>query len=245
MASDSTAQRGDSRRPPFKRLPLSSRPTSSDVLTSHRLGHIFKSIFNYADCNALLRSPSILLSHERQPALHTELWRHFTAAFTLKFGGFGGALNLQTDDGLISLSPELNTYSDRLRHIFRPHSRRVSDHDLHPPSFYTSEDSPTFSSGTARCEPALVRAVFVDSFGEAPSTHSPGSNEAFSKPQDTAQDTLRSLLLRDPLARGQDYLRRNAGNLYSQTTQSIKPGEPLKLLENFSQLLILETTNDP
>jgi len=211
----------------------SDSPASSGIVTSHRLGHIFKSIFNYADYNSSLRTPD------------------FTAEFPRKLSGLGGAPNQalhssKLDDCLVSLARELKTYSDRLRPIFSPHSRCVPDHDiLRPNSFSISDDASIFSSHTAKCELTLVQEIVVDSFEGPPSTHLPSSNRTISKSRDTAQDALRNLFLWDPLSRGQEYLRRNAGNLYSQTTQSINPGDSLELFENFSQLLILETTNDP
>jgi len=250
MASDTPAQRGDCHRSTFKRFSLfGPQPTSFDVVTSHRLGHMFNSISNYAACNPSLPTPCPP-SHKRQQAVHTKIWRHFTAACALKLGGFGGAFNQtfhssKSDDGLISLARELKTYSDRLRRIFPPHSRCIpEDDDPRPPSVSLSDDSSVFPH-MAKCEPTLVRAVFAVSLEEAPSTHLPGSNKSIPKLRYKARDTLRNLLLQDPLARGQEYLRRNEGNLYSQTTHSIDPGDPLELLENFSQLLILETTNDP
>ena len=48
----------------------------------------------------------------------------------------------------------------------------------------------------------------------------------------------------DLLARGHDYLRRNAGRLYSELTRQIDPDDPPELWENFSQLLILEATGE-
>ena len=251
MASDTTVQRGKCLSSPFKRFSLPRpRPISSDVVTSHRLDHMFKSISNFVDYKSSLCTICQLIpsSYKRQLALHTTLWRHLTAAFALKLSGFGGAFNQalhpsKSDDSLISLARELKSHSDRLRRIFLPHSCCGPEHD--PPSISTVSDDLSIYSHMVKCQPTLVRAVFADSVEEVPLTHFPGSNGTFSKPQYTAQDALRDLLVRDPLARGQEYLRRNAGNLYSQTTQSIEPGDPLELLENFSQLLILETTNDP
>ena len=242
MVSNSPAQRGHCRRSPCKRLPLSCpQPTSSDAV-------ILKSMFNYSDFNSSLHTP-IPSSHKCKPPLHTELWQHFTTAFARKLNGFSGAFNQtlhssNSDNSLISLTRELKTCSGRLRRIFPKHGRFVSNQDVlrHNP-LSISDDSSIFSR-TAISEPTLIRAVFADTF-EAPPTRLPVLNGTISKPRDTARDSLRNLLLRDPLSRGQEYLRRNAGNLYSQTSQGIKPGDPLELLENFSQLLILETTNDP
>ena len=194
------------------------------------------------------RPPS---SHKKHPLLPTVLWRHFTSAFSLRFSRFGGAFNQalhpsNSENGLISLARELRTYFARLRCISPTHSRCVPDHDILPiTSFSISDDLSILTSHTTKCEPTPVRAVFVNSLEEAPLTHSPSSNGTISMPPNPAHDMFPNPLLGGPVARGQGYLRQNAGNLYSQTTQSTKPGDPLELWENFSQLLILETTNDP
>ena len=197
-----------------------------------------------AQCVDCCRPP---FSHKQQAALPTGLWQHFRTTFTLRISGFGGAFDqslhsLKSNDSPISLAQEPRIYSACLRRICSAHSHCEPDHEiLHPTSLSIFD----VLSHTAKCEPTLVRAGFFIVSFEAPSIHSPSLNGTIPKPWNMAQDTLHNLLLYDPLVRGGEYLRRNAGNLYSQTTQSIKPGEPLELLENFSQLLILETTNDP
>ncbi|KAG6871630.1 hypothetical protein C0995_002242 [Termitomyces sp. Mi166 len=86
------------------------------------------------------------------------------------------------------------------------------------------------------------RTIFVDHFPEnVSSACSLGLyGIIFNNPKTVAR-TLHNLI-GDPIMRGRDFLKQNAGHLWSVTDWTHK--HEAELRENFSQLLILEVTND-
>jgi len=87
------------------------------------------------------------------------------------------------------------------------------------------------------------RVIFVDDlFGNVFSARSLGMHGIILKTQEAIERDLRNLL-GDPVKRGGEFLRRNAGHL-DCITQSTDKHTSVEVKENWSQLLILEATCD-
>jgi len=94
----------------------------------------------------------------------------------------------------------------------------------------------------ANVDPASV--IFVDDqFENVFSARSLGMHGIICKTPEALERDLRNLF-GDPVKRGREFLRRNAGHLYSTTQSTDKRFTSVEIKENWSQLLILELTGD-
>ncbi|KAG6820738.1 hypothetical protein H0H93_012384 [Arthromyces matolae] len=167
--------------------------------------------------------------------------------------------SLQADDELIALIRELKAQSNGELRVFAMSNISLPDYEVlrTKPADWSIFDQ-VFTSGAAgERKPNLgffrhvlavtgvdpQSTIFVDDRSEnVLSARSLGLQGLVF---DEAQNVARALrnLIGDPIGRGRDFLRRNAGEHISVTDRTEKHAA-IELRENFAQLLILEATND-
>ncbi|KAF5386224.1 hypothetical protein D9615_002237 [Tricholomella constricta] len=167
--------------------------------------------------------------------------------------------SLQADNKLIALIRELKAQSDGQLHVFAMSNISLPDYEVlrTKPADWSIFDE-VFTSGAAgERKPNLGffkqvlsatgvdphNTIFVDDRLEnVLSARSLGLYGIIFENPDIVGRALRNLI-GDPVARGREFLKHNAGCLLSVTDKTDKH-EAIELRENFAQLLILEATND-
>ncbi|KAG6861091.1 hypothetical protein C0995_004028 [Termitomyces sp. Mi166 len=167
--------------------------------------------------------------------------------------------SVQADDELIALIQELKAQSNGELRVFAMSNISLPDYEvLRTKAADWSIFDRVFTSGAAgERKPNLgffkqvlsatgvepQKTVFVDDRSEnVLSARSLGLyGIIFDNPKTVAR-ALRNLI-GDPIMRGRDFLKQNAGHLLSVTDKTDKHAA-IELRENFAQLLILEATND-
>ncbi|KAG6897904.1 hypothetical protein C0992_009388 [Termitomyces sp. T32_za158] len=167
--------------------------------------------------------------------------------------------SIQADDDLIALIRELKAQSNGELQVFAMSNISLPDYEvLRTKSADWSIFDRVFTSGVAgERKPNLgffrqvvsatgidpQKTIFVDDRSEnVLSARSLGLHGIVFDDPKTVARALRNLI-GDPITRGRDFLKQNAGHLFSVTDKTDKHGA-VELRENFAQLLILEATND-
>lgn len=167
--------------------------------------------------------------------------------------------SLQANDHLISLIQELKAQSNGRLRVFAMSNISAPDFEVlrTKPADWSIFDEIFTSSAAGERKPNLgfyrhvLKAVGIppnqiiyvdDQLENVLSARSLGLNGIVFQKSETVERALRNLL-GDPVKRGRDFLRKSAGSLRSVTEKTAKH-DSMEIHENFSQLLILEATND-
>jgi FMN phosphatase YigB (HAD superfamily) len=167
--------------------------------------------------------------------------------------------SLQANDELIALIRELKEQSDGRLRVFAMSNISLPDYAVlrTKPADWAIFDEVFTSGAVGERKPNLGfyrhvlgvtgidprRTIFVDDKLEnVLSARSLGFHGIVFENPEPVKRALKNLF-GDPVARGQDFLRRNAGRLLSVTDRTDKH-DSVELQENFAQLLILDATND-
>ncbi|KAG6869126.1 hypothetical protein C0993_001691 [Termitomyces sp. T159_Od127] len=169
--------------------------------------------------------------------------------------------SIQADDELIALIRELKAQSNGELQVFAMSNISLPDYEALRTKSESSDWSifdQVFTSGLAgERKPNLgffrhvisatgidpQKTIFVDDRSEnVLSARSLGLHGIVFDNSKTVARALRNLI-GNPITRGRDFLRQNAGRLFSVTDKTDNHAA-VELRENFAQLLILEATND-
>ena len=212
---------------------------------------------------AILSSP-IWFDYERGRLSEEDCYASVGAAFRLEAHEIRRAFDqardsLEADDRLISLIRELKAQSDGQLRVFAMSNISLPDYAVlrTKPTDWSIFDQ-IFTSGAAgerKPDPEFykhvlkktnvdpARTIFIDDRLEnILSARSVGLHAIVFDTSEAVERALRNLF-GDPLKRGREFLLQSAGRLCSVTRETGKE-DFTELRENFTQLLILEATND-